>query len=68
MIVRRLQTIILGIFVSSICFAGQNEIKIGELIVKTEVKLNKLLEGQIEKDRHEASGVLFLTKDVKHNL
>ena len=46
MVIKRLLTIILGIFVSSICFAGQNEIKISELIVQTEEKFSKLLEGQ----------------------
>ena len=64
MIVRRLQTIILGIFVSSICFAGQNEIKISELIVQTEEKFSKLLEGQSEEEFHEASGVQFLNNEI----
>jgi uncharacterized protein YjiK len=54
----------LGIFVSSICFAEQNEIKISKLIVQSEAKLSKLLEGQSEKDKHEASGVLFLNNKI----
>ena len=64
MIVRRLLTIILGIFVSSICFAGQNEIKISELIVQTEEKFSKLLEGQSEEEFHEASGVQLLNNEI----
>jgi len=63
-IVKRLITIILGIFVSSICFAGQNEIKIGELIVQPEEKFSKLLEGQSEEKFHEASGVQFLNNEI----
>jgi hypothetical protein len=62
--VRILQTITLGIFISSLCFAEQNEIKISELIVQSEAKLSKLLEGQSEKDKHEASGVLFLNDEI----
>ena len=62
--VRILQTITLGIFISSLCFAEQNEIIISELIVQSEAKLSKLLEGQSEKDKHEASGVLFLNNEI----
>jgi len=34
------------------------------LIVQSEAKLSKLLEGQSEKDKHEASGVLFLNDEI----
>ena len=47
MIVRMIQTIIFGILVSSICFAEQNEITVGELIVHSEKKFSELLEEQI---------------------
>jgi uncharacterized protein YjiK len=64
MIIRIIQIVIVGIFLSSMSFAGQNEIKISELIVQSEAKFNKLLEGQSEKDKHEASGVLFLNNEI----
>ena len=60
MIARILKALVVGIFLSSACFAEQNEVKTSELIVLSEAKLTKLLEGQSEKDKHEASGVLFL--------
>ena len=62
--VRILQTIIFGIFITSLCFAEQNKIKISELIVQSEAKFSKLLKGQSKKDKHEASGVLFLNDEI----
>ena len=64
MIVRILPTVITGIFLSSVCFAEQNEIKISELIVQSETKFHKLLGGQSEKRKHEASGVIFLNNEI----
>ena len=64
MMVRILQTAFIGILLSSICLAEQNEIKVGELIVQSEKKISQLLERQSEKERHEASGVLFLNNEI----
>ena len=64
MFARRIQIVLLGVFVSVICFAGQNETKTSELIVQSEAKLNELLRGQSEEDKHEASGVLFLNNEI----
>jgi uncharacterized protein YjiK len=64
MFVRILLTIGVGIFLSAICFAEQNEIKRSKLIVQSEAKFNKLLEEQTEKETHEASGVLFLNNQI----
>jgi len=62
--IRILQTVIVSIFLYSLCFAEQNEIKVGELIVQSEKKFSQLLEGQSEKNKHEASGVLFLNNEI----
>jgi hypothetical protein len=64
MILRILQIILLGIFVTSICFAQRNEIKKSKLSLGPEKKFSELLEGQSEKKRHEASGVLFLNDEI----
>ena len=64
MLVRRTQTVLFGIFFFFICFAGQNVAETSELIVLSEAKLKKLLKGQIEEDRYEASGVLFLNDEI----
>ncbi len=64
MLARRIQIVIFGVFVSFICFAEQNKTETSELIVQSEAKLNELLRGQSEKDKHEASGVLFLNNEI----
>ena len=64
MYVRILKTLVVGILLSSVCFAEQNDIKTSELIVQSEAKLAKLLQGQSENDKHEASGVLFLDNNI----
>ncbi|MCK5469259.1 MAG: hypothetical protein KAI99_12135, partial [Cyclobacteriaceae bacterium] len=64
MFARRIQIVLLGVFVSFISFAGQNETKTSELIVQSEAKFNELLRGQSEEDKHEASGVLFLNNEI----
>ena len=62
--IRILHPVIVSIFLSSLSFAEQNEIKEGELIVQSEKKISQLLEGQSEKEKHEASGVLFLNNQI----
>jgi hypothetical protein len=64
MFARRIQIVLFGVFVSFICFAGQNETKTIELIVQSEAKLNELLRGQSEEDKHEASGALFFNNEI----
>lgn len=64
MFARTIQLVLVGIFVFFISFAGQNEAQTSELIVQREAKLNELLRGQSEEDKHEASGVLFLNNDI----
>ena len=64
MFARRIQIILFGVFISFICFAAQNETEISDLIVQREAKLNRLLRGQSEEDKHEASGVLFLNNEI----
>ena len=64
MFARKIQIVILGVLVSFISFAGQNETKTGELIVQREAKLSALLRAQTEEDKHEASGVLFLNNQI----
>jgi hypothetical protein len=62
--IRILLTVIVSIFLSSLCFAEQNEITVSELIVQSEKKISQLLEGQTEKEKYEASGVLFLNGEI----
>jgi hypothetical protein len=62
--IKILHTVIVSIFLSSLCLAEQNEIKEGEVIVQSEKKISQLLEGQSEKEKHEASGVLFLNTKI----
>lgn len=62
--VRIFNALFVSIIFSSVCFAEQNEIKTSELIVQSEAKFTKLLAGQNEKDKHEASGVLFLDNKI----
>ena len=62
MFARKIQRVLLGIFVSFICFAGQNVSRTIELTIQSEAKFSDLLRGQSEEDKHEASGVLFLNK------
>lgn len=64
MLARRIQTGLLGVLISFVCFAGQNETETSELIVQREAKLNELLRDQIAEDKHEASGVLFLNNEI----
>ena len=64
MLARRILTSLLGILISFICFAGQNETGTGELIVQSEAKLSELLRDQGPEDKHEASGVLFLNNEI----
>jgi len=64
MFARRIQIVLFWVFVSSICFAGQNETETGELIVQSEAKLNELLMDQSEEDKLEASGVLFFNNEI----
>ena len=59
MIVRRIQIALFGVFVSFICFAGQNVSRTIELTIQSEAKFSDLLRGQSEEDKHEASGVSF---------
>ena len=60
----RILTALLGILISLICFAGQNETGTSELIIESEAKLNQLLRNQSEANTHEASGVLFLNNEI----
>ena len=64
MIVLILKAFVVGILISSVSFAEQSEIKTSELIVQSEAKFIKLLAGQSENDKHEASGVLFLDNKI----
>jgi uncharacterized protein YjiK len=64
MFARTIQIVLFGVFLSFICFAGQNETETGELIVQSEAKLNELLRDRCEEDNLEASGVLFLKNEI----